>query len=236
MIDFHTHVIPDIDDGSRSVCESIQMLRMSADMGVDTIVATPHFYAGQKSISEFISRRKHAFDSLMEACAAEAEAEVPDIVLGAEVEFFPGMSGEADISLLCIADTRYMLLEMPFEPWSRRTMNEVRALLSVYGINPIIAHIERYFSIQGNDTINGLLDMEVPVQINGSYLINTQSRRKALKLFKENCAHLLGSDCHNMTSRKPNLDKACEIIKRKLGNEKLNQIEALGRSILQAGN
>lgn len=233
MIDFHAHVLPGIDDGSQGIQESIQMLRLSGEMGVDTIVATPHYYGERKSISEFLAKRKSVFNELMEAC--EADAGMPEITLGAEVKFFSGMSREPDIASLCIGDTSFILLEMPFQPWSRRTLNEVRSLSAVCGLSPIIAHIERYFSIQSGDTIKALMDMEVLIQINGSFLINALTRRRALKLFRENRAHILASDCHNMDSRRPNLGIAYKVLERKLGRMKIAQLNGLGRYILGSG-
>lgn len=233
MIDFHAHVLPDMDDGSRSIQESIQMLRISADMGVDTIVATPHFYIEQMNIADFLYRRKCAYEDLVKAGVMEVG--MPDTVLGAEVHFFPGMGSESGIVSLCITGTSCMLLEMPFEPWTKRTLNEVRNLSAGCGITPIIAHIERYFAIQTKYNIGALLDMEVLVQINGSFLIDTLTQRKALKLLKQNCVHLLGSDCHDITRRKPNLEKAFAVIYHSLGKGKLDQIEALGRFILMTG-
>ena len=61
MIDFHSHILPCLDDGSKSVDESIKMLKTLASQGVKKVVATPHFYANDESIEQFLNRRDEAF-------------------------------------------------------------------------------------------------------------------------------------------------------------------------------
>ena len=63
MIDFHSHILPAIDDGSQSVEESLEMLRALKAQGVDTVIATSHFYATHRSPESYLQRRKAAFDT-----------------------------------------------------------------------------------------------------------------------------------------------------------------------------
>ena len=64
MIDFHTHILPKMDDGSKSTEESIAMLKMQAEQGIRWVVATPHFYAEHESPQDFLQRRNHSYQSL----------------------------------------------------------------------------------------------------------------------------------------------------------------------------
>lgn len=64
MIDFHSHILPGIDDGSASVEESLKLLEMLAEQGVKTVVATPHFYPDRTSVSDFLRRRDAAYQRL----------------------------------------------------------------------------------------------------------------------------------------------------------------------------
>ncbi len=231
MIDFHSHILADMDDGSRNVDESVQMLRQSSGMGIDTIVATPHYYSNRDTISNYLSQRNERYQILMNEL--KESFDVPEIVLGAEVAFFSGMSREKDITRLCIDKTRYMLLEMPFFEWSSLTVSEIKSLIASRGITPIIAHIERYFSIQQkNGKIDEILDLGVIFQTNSEALTDGSNTRKILKMIDANKIHLLGSDCHNAAERPPNLDHAFKIIGRKLGNSALKKIDTNGRKIL----
>jgi len=230
MVDFHSHILPDMDDGSKSFGESIQMLRLSFDMGIDIMISTSHYYANDETISSFLSRRNEKQQILMSAL--DDINDVPQIVMGAEVAYFSGMSREKEISRLCIDKTKYMLLEMPFSEWSSLTISEVKSLITNRGITPIIAHIERYFPYQQKGgKFDQLLSLGVIFQTNAEALVHGKYRRKILKMIAANQIHLLGSDCHNAEERSPNLDRAFKIIAKKLGYSTLEKIDANSRRI-----
>lgn len=231
MIDFHSHILPDMDDGSKSVDESVAMLRLSFNMGIDTIVSTSHYYANHDTIDSFLSRRNCKQKVLQEGLVGLND--IPKIVMGAEVSFFSGMSREKEITSLCIDNTKYMLLEMPFFDWSSLTIAEIKNLISNRGITPIIAHIERYLPYQyKNGKIDALLNMGVVFQANSEALCEGVNKRKMLSMIDTNVVHILGSDCHNTIDRMPNLDQAFKIIGKKLGNTTLEMIDTNGRRIL----
>ena len=71
------------------------------------------------------------------------------------------------------------------------------------------------------------------MQSNADFFLPFFAGRKALRLLREDRIHLLGTDCHNMTSRPPQMDEALRVIRRRLGEEKLAQIDELGRDLLQ---
>lgn len=203
MIDIHSHILPRLDDGSQSVEESMAMLRASAAQGVGCIAATPHFYAEENRPEEFLERRAASEEELRRVW----EPGLPALKLGAEVCFFEGISHCEGLDSLKLEGTDLLLLEMPFARWSRRTLQEVRAL-QAQGITVVLAHIERYLHWQDEETWETLLDWGVLNQCNASFLLRWQTRRKALHMLREGMIHLLGSDCHNMYTRPPQLGKA----------------------------
>ena len=215
MIDIHTHILPKLDDGSSSVDESKKMLGILSEQGVDTIVATPHFYIGRTKIDEFLELRQKSLNTLL----AETDAERPSIALGAEVEFIPGLYTMDDSEKLCISGTRYMLVEMPFSAWSGYFYTTLTKLYSARGIKPIIAHVERYFEFQQEepaDVLRRLKDCGALIQINSSFLMNKQTKRLALKLINQGFITFMGSDCHNLERRPPLLREGFDIIYKKL--------------------
>ena len=145
VIDFHSHILPGIDDGSRNVETSISMLRMCREQGVDIMIATPHFYADSNRVERFVENRKNAYDKVM----AE-NADIPHIMMGAEVAFFDGISRAERVDALTIEGTNIMLLEMPFVTWSDSVVHEVRDLIEKRHFHIILAHIERFLKIPGN--------------------------------------------------------------------------------------
>lgn len=216
MIDIHTHLLPKLDDGSSSVDESKKMLSILSEQGVDTIVATPHFYIDGTEIDYFLELRKKSFDALL----AETDKDRPSIALGAEVEFSSGLYTMDNIEKLCISGTRYMLLEMPFSAWSGYLYKTLSKLYTARGIKPIIAHAERYFEFQQDEPaeiLRRLKESGAQIQINSSFLTNKQTRRLALKLVKQGLVGFMGSDCHNLDTRPPQLREGFDIIYKKMG-------------------
>ena len=224
MIDFHMHVLPGMDDGSRNIFVSLAMLEKSAEQGIKTVAATSHFYAQENSPKQFLERRQRAADILMDAMEDE-DWTPPRILLGAEVHFFDGMSAVSDLDKLCLEGTNFLLLEMPFVRWTDRMLREVDELIR-RGIEPVAAHIERYMHIQSEKTMKAFLDKDILVQTNANFFIFRKTERRALKMLKNARIQFLGSDAHNITSRPPNLGYARDIVEKKLGGPALSYLRS----------
>lgn len=231
MIDFHSHILPKLDDGSKSTNESIDMMYRSSLQGITAMVATPHFYAENEPPKEFLKRRENSWNRLREVC--EGKNGLPSLYKGAEVRMFPGIAGIDELPELTIGGTPYILLEMPFETWSESTFRTLNAIRS-RGLYPIIAHIERYISFQKNtQNIERLLRSDVLIQSNaGAFLKRFGGNRWAIRMLSQGRIHLLGSDCHNMTSRPPNLGEGIEVIQKKLGEQTIQEITQRAEKIL----
>lgn len=228
IIDFHSHILPGIDDGSRSTAMSQTMLEAASAQGVEVICATPHFYADSMTIERFLRRRQEAYGKVLD-CSNEFNIK---IICGAEVAFFPGMSQADELEKLRFQNTDLMMVEMPFREWTQRDLREVELLLR-RGIRPVIAHLERFYPFQKDKgVIPALLSMPVYVQINAECLLRWSTRGQPIKLFRNNQAHLLGSDCHNITSRPENLAEGRKVLEKKLGSHVLRQMDRLGTSLI----
>ena len=231
MIDFHSHILPGIDDGSKSVKMSLQMLSAMRDQSIDTVVATSHFYATQRSPRRFLERREQAWDLL----APELPDAAPDIILGAEVLYFPGISHMAELPQLCFEGTNILLLEMPFDSWTEYCIREVRELARSGEFTILMAHIERYFFKQPVSVWDDFLSEGVLMQSNADFFLPFRARRKALKLLQEGRIHLLGTDAHNTSARAPRMDEAVAMIRKHLGPDTLHEIDRLGERLLWEG-
>ncbi len=202
MIDIHTHILPGIDDGSKSSEESIQMLRTEARQGIDEVVLTPHFYADQNSISEFLERRERAWNRL-EPHLTDA---LPQLRLGAEVQYFEGICRAEGLERLKIQDSDLLLLEMPFSKWSERMVEDVLELNDRDDMQILLAHVERYISFENKKYYSRLLDDGVLFQSNISFFMRWQTRLEAMSMLNKGMIHVLGSDCHSMKHRPPAWD------------------------------
>lgn len=214
MIDFHSHILPKMDDGSQSTHESLEMLKALSAQGVTRVVAAPHFYANDESVSAFLERRKSSYDRLISCVTPD----MPEIITGAEVRYYGGIGHLENLEALCVKDSRLILLEMPENRWTEYAIREIADISSERNLVPVLAHIERYIAYQNSETLYRLLESGVLMQINASFLNGFFSRRKALNMLKRNQIHFIGSDCHNMSDRPPEIQKAVSIIRKKLGD------------------
>ena len=217
MTDLHTHILPGVDDGAKTVEESLALLALQREQGVDTVVLTPHFYRNRENPAHFLPRREKAMDTLL--AALEGRADLPRVKLGAEVAWWPGIADCDELGEFCISGTKTLLVELPFTPWSERMIGSIYDLMSRTGVTPVIAHLERYLKIQPAELIGEVVSLGVPVQVSGDVLLDFWGRGRVLKMLKANEAHLIASDSHNATSRKPNLGEAFKVAEKKLGAE-----------------
>lgn len=233
-IDFHSHILPGMDDGAVNTEMSLQMLRRLADDGVDTVILTPHFYRRDEDIKSFINRREKAYNKLL--AAASQLPECPRLLLGAEVYYYPSLSADPDFGLLTTEGTDYILLELPFEHFYDNFFIDYSKFINNCGQKIIFAHIERYLSF-GNTTeeFDRLLDFGKAVcQMNCSSVAEAGifERRKILELIEKGYVSVLGSDAHNISTRAPLYAKAEKIIEAKCGREELIRLCENGGRIL----
>lgn len=226
--DFHSHILPRIDDGSSSVEESIAMLRMSKQQGIGEVILTPHFYPQHSDPVHFLEKRSRAFRKLTEAM--DGAEELPALRLGAEVYFYPHMSHSDDLRKLRIEGTECILIEMPMGPWTDRMYRELEGIYMNLGLTPIVAHVDRYLGrFRDHGIPERLADLPVLVQANASFFLRGG---KGVSMLRKQQIHVLGSDCHNTADRAPNLGEAVRRIERKLGTEALEWIRANEQMIL----
>jgi protein-tyrosine phosphatase len=225
-------MLPGIDDGSKDVAMSLEMISRSVEQGVEGIIFTPHFYADMNSPETFLRKRDKALHELEDNLGSLPK--VPVYTTGAEVHYFRGMSRSKDIERLCIGNSDYMLIEMPFRNWQPNMIDEIEEISLVLGLRVIIAHIERYFD-QDKKLVNRLLENpNLLIQCNAEFFIEKSTYSKAIRLLKTRRIDLLGTDSHNLTSRRPNMAEAIELIQKKDKKDALGHIIRAGRRIFDA--
>ena len=208
MIDFHSHILPKVDDGPDRVSDSLTMLRRSFRQGVDLIVATSHFYANEEYPKDFLERRNRGFRSLRDAMLMSPEV-YPQIILGAEVLYFPGISDAEDIDSLMIGSSKSILIEPPMAPWSDRMLDEITQLGRNLDCTPVIAHVDRFMQMLHDEALmDRVRQRDMWVQVNAEYFLNPKTAKAAIRNLKNGSIQLIGSDCHNLYSRSPNLGLA----------------------------
>ena len=234
MIDFHSHILPEMDDGASSLEMSLEMLKASIKSGVDTVVSTSHYYDfdGNGGIVAFLERRQDRYNTVCNAINASNE-EYPRIVLGCEVHLTAGISRNADFDKLALSGTDYILLEMPSGEWNDDIFEEIYQITRL-GLKPVMAHIDRYFDKEKR--FPDLFSLHPLFQVNAEAFLMKSLRKKLPALFEEDAIHIVGSDMHNMTSRAPNLAEAYAIIEKKFGAEYVDYLKFSSECVLKNEN
>ena len=235
MIDFHSHFLPGIDDGSDCVETSLAMLRECHRQGVDVMFATPHFYADEDDPETFLHNRSRAYAELREAMEEDGGV-FPEIYLGAEIYFFPGMSVAEELVQLSMGPTPFMIIEPPMIPWRNSILDEIEQTGENLHRIPVVAHVDRYMRILRDPTLfDRLADRRMLIQVNASFFIHSDSARQALQYLRERRIHFIGSDCHNMEERAPNMGMAAETIRLDGAEPYLDELNNRIYSLLRRG-
>jgi protein-tyrosine phosphatase len=180
------------------------------------------------SPNRFFEKRQSAWNDLK----SHLTSEMPEVRLGAEVSYFEGMARYDGIERFCIEGTDLLLLEMPQGAWTGRMISTLTELNEKRGVTVLLAHIERYLKQQSKDTWKQLLHSGIIMQVSADYFIDRKTRRRALKQLKAGSVHLLGSDCHNMNTRPPNMAAAVSIINSVKKEDYLKNINRLENILL----
>lgn len=220
MIDFHTHILPGLDDGATNPDISMEMLGMERQHGIEYVVCTPHFYAN-KDLSEYFFKYRDEAKKIVEDRAREEKTDIPKLIMGAEVRLTRGLSSCEYLKDMRIENTDYILIELPYDEWSNKWIaEELYAIKAKTNLKIILAHAERYIQDKKDfEIIQSYFRFSSVIQINmESFLVRT-GRKWIKKFIKHNCAVIVGSDCHSVGRRKPCMDEGFRMIEKKFGKE-----------------
>ncbi len=223
MIDLHSHILPGVDDGARTIMDSIEMARQAVAAGTKTIVATPHMLHPQFHVPGPVAKAK-----LEEVRAAlVAENLDLDVLLGGEIHYSAEIAERldtGDVLPLC-EERRYILFELPFS----HVPDVTRQLcweLQLKGIFPVLAHPERNLDFERDpDLVHQFRDAGIPIQVTAMSLTGDfgyRSKKVSRRWLAEGVVDLVASDGHSARRRPPVMDKAAKLV-RKLAGESAEQ-------------
>ena len=190
MIDLHSHLLPAVDDGARTVEQAVGTLREMARHGVSDLCLTPHLTATE---AEYGVPPRH--DAAFEALRAAAPS-APRLHRGAEVMLDRPLSAEAaGIPGIRLGGTRYILVEFP-RLVSGGTVGNALAHVISLGLVPVLAHPERYTCCSPN-AVHRWRSMGALMQVDATTLLSRQGRGdRARQLVAAGLADLLAADNH----------------------------------------
>ena len=231
MIDFHTHILPTVDDGSRSVEETFNLIEEAKNVGFDQIVLTPHYMEGYYECN--VLERETWLNAISEHLYVKNFT--GKLYLGNEIylsENIVKLLEESKAST--INNTSYVLFEIPL---NARPLNLYDVIYEMQRnrLVPILAHPERYPFIQEEtDILYELVDMGVLLQANFGSIIGqygTSSQYLVRKMFENNYVHFLGSDVHRENTIYKKIPKCLEVISDIIGDDKLKEITTTNPSL-----
>ena len=186
LIDFHAHILPCADHGSDGNNTSLSQLAYASSVGVNTVVATPHFYPHKHKVKDFLERRSASYCDLKGAYDGDI-----NIILGAEVLLCENINKLPDVDKLCIEGTRAILIELPFSSFKHSYYETVEALISD-GFDVILAHADRYDA----DIIDSLVTLGAKIQLNASAISALFVKKHVKSWLDRDLVVAIGSDIH----------------------------------------
>ncbi|WP_347862228.1 CpsB/CapC family capsule biosynthesis tyrosine phosphatase [Salimicrobium sp. PL1-032A] len=219
MIDIHSHILPDVDDGAQSEQESLEMAYAAIEEGIDTIVATPHYKNGQwDNVKLDIEAKVNALNRFFE------ENSVPLQVLPGQESRIHGelIQGIDAGDVLTINHSHYVFIEFPSDAVPRYS-GQLLYDLQMKGYKPVIVHPERNRYLRENPSVMyNFVKKGAYAQLTAGALTGHFGRK--VKKFSEelidaNLIHLIASDAHNVQSRSFHLKDAYARINDRYGRE-----------------
>jgi len=222
IIDIHSHIVPDVDDGAKTLDESKQMLQLAYNEGIRTIIATPHFR--RRMFECPLQKRKEQYEKLKEVAAQIGDGMT--IIFGCECYADSNLIERLATGECCtIGNSSYVLTEFS----ERRDFAYVRQIiydLVCNGYEPIVAHVERYGYLK-KENIEELISLGAKMQINAESIIGKEGRKikKFCKMMmKEGLLSFVATDAHGVKDRPPEIASCAAYIEKKMGKDYAKKI------------
>ncbi len=216
-IDMHSHILPGMDDGSRSMEQTLRMLGIAVEEGITTMVATPHNMPGKGCPPGNVVRRN--VEELRRVI--EKEGIPMEIVVGTEYYYREEVLDVLDSEdVVTLGDSDCVLVE--FEPMAERNYirNALRNILGL-GYTPVVAHVERYAKLmEDTSVLNDMKKNGILIQVNAMSVTGDngrQSKKDVRGLLKKGLVDFVGTDAHSDGRRAPYLGKCADILYRRYG-------------------
>lgn len=214
MIDIHSHLLPEIDDGSKDLETTLKMIEIYKNQGVDNVIATPHFYPSYfENTKDIISRE-------VEKINIELKSRNIDFNILPGSEVFLNRNTINDLKegkIQTLNNTKYILIEFDYKRLPDYALEYIYEI-HLLGYRTIIAHPERYYyTIKNPLMLNDFIDEECLIQINTSSitgLFGKDIQKAAIRIIENGAFNFIATDAHTTNGRGPYFKESLEIIKK----------------------
>ncbi|MBN2959110.1 capsular polysaccharide biosynthesis protein Cps4B [Streptococcus gordonii] len=237
MIDIHSHIVFDVDDGPKTIEDSRALLEESYRQGVRTIISTSHRRKGMFETPE--AKIEENFKQVQEL--AKEIADDLTVLYGAEIYYTSDILDKLEQGKIPrLADSQYALIEFsmitPYKEIHTALSNVLRL-----GVTPVVAHIERYHCLENDEKkVRDLINMGCYTQINSSSVLKPKlfgdtykfMKKRAQFFLEKDLVHFVASDMHNLDPRPPYMQEAYQIISKKYGESHAEQLFRKNQELL----
>ena len=232
MIDIHSHILPNIDDGARSIEETFNMIKEAKNVGFDVIVSTSHYMEGYYETN--VPEREVWVKAIHENLQAK-NIDI-NLFLGNEIYMSDNIIELLeDRKASTINDTSYVLFELPLNVEPLNLYDTIYELQQ-YKLVPILAHPERYSFVQREpELIYDLVEKGVLMQANYGSIIGQYGKKAQMivrKFFEGNMIHLLGTDVHRQNTIYPKIPQILSELNSLIGEEKLEELTTINPNLV----
>ena len=237
MIDIHSHIVFDVDDGPKTIEDSRALLEESYRQGVRTIISTSHRRKGMFETPE--AKIEENFKQVQEL--AKEIADDLTVLYGAEIYYTSDILDKLEQGKIPrLADSQYALIEFsmitPYKEIHTALSNVLRL-----GVTPVVAHIERYHCLENDEKkVRDLINMGCYTQNNSSSVLKPKlfgdtykfMKKRAQFFLEKDLVHFVASDMHNLNPRPPYMQEAYQIISKKYGKSHAEQLFRKNQELL----
>ena len=237
MIDIHSHIVFEVDDGPKTIEDSRALLEESYRQGVRTIISTSYRRKGMFETPE--AKIEENFKQVQEL--AKEIADDLTVLYGAEIYYTSDILDKLEQGKIPrLADSQYALIEFsmitPYKEIHTALSNVLRL-----GVTPVVAHIERYHCLENDEKkVRDLINMGCYTQINSSSVLKPKlfgdtykfMKKRAQFFLEKDLVHFVASDMHNLDPRPPYMQEAYQIISKKYGESHAEQLFRKNQELL----
>lgn len=232
MIDFHSHILPNVDDGSKSVEETFELLEEAKNAGFEGVISTSHYMEEYYEVN--VAERKVWINALAENLYKKNIN--LKLYLGNEIYFTENLINLLETGkATSINNSNYVLFEFPLNSNPMNMYDIIYDMLE-YKLIPVLAHPERYSFVQKEpEIVYDLIQKGVLMQSNYGSILGRYGEKAELisrKLLENNMVHFLGSDVHKPNTIYPRIGEALDIIKELVGREKLEELTTINPKLV----
>lgn len=213
-VDFHSGILPhpDAENMDKELDRCVEILKILHKAKIKTVVATPYFNSVDDNVPSFLAKREEALDLLNKKIKGQS---LPRIIPGAEVLFTTSLLDISDTTKLCVGNTNYIMLSLPYQEYSDMVLETLQKLIISKNLCPIIAHIEKYLEFYTMEQIEKISSLGVIMQLSCDAIINRSTRKSALELLTRNVVQIIGSnDITKQNAHRTALETAMDVLNK----------------------